>query len=73
MDSIVRGVEFAKKLVRDRYGKSEFRLRFAVNTNGTLLDDSVVEFLERENFRIYLSLDGHEAHHDVCRKQVGGA
>ena len=73
MDSVVRGVEFAKKLVRDRYGKSEFRLRFAVNTNGTLLDDSVVEFLERENFRIYLSLDGHEAHHDVCRKQVGGA
>ncbi|WP_295036760.1 radical SAM protein [uncultured Fibrobacter sp.] len=73
MDAIRRGVDFAKNLVRERLDESEFRLRFAVNTNGTLLDDSVVEFLERENFRIYLSLDGHEAHHDVCRKQVGGA
>ncbi|SHK84016.1 radical SAM/SPASM domain-containing protein [Fibrobacter sp. UWH4] len=73
MGAIRKGVDFAKNLVRERLGESEFRLRFAVNTNGTLLDDSVVEFLERENFRIYLSLDGHEAHHDVCRKQVGGA
>ena len=50
-----------------------FRLRFAVNTNATLLDDAIIEYLKRENFRIYLSLDGHEAHHNICRKQVGGA
>ena len=50
-----------------------FRLRFAVNTNATLLDDTIIEYLKREKFRIYLSLDGHEAHHNICRKQVGGA
>ena len=50
-----------------------FRLRFAVNTNATLLDDAIIEYLKRENFRIYLSLDGHEAHHNICCKQVGGA
>ena len=86
MESIHRGVEFAKEIVHERFGdgfevgtpisapnSSKFRLRFAVNTNGTLLDDSVIEYLKRENFRIYLSLDGPEAHHNVCRKQVGGA
>ena len=76
MDSIHRGVEFAKDLVGKRFGEnkdSQFRLRFAVNTNGTLLDESIVEYLKRENFRIYLSLDGPEAHHNICRKQVGGS
>lgn len=86
MDSIRRGVEFAKEIVRERFGdgfevgvptsapnSSKFRLRFAVNTNGTLLDDSIIEYLKQERFRIYLSLDGPKAHHDICRKQVGGA
>ena len=86
MESIRRGVDFAKSLVAGRFGdefvvgvrsveppSSKFRLRFAVNTNGTLLDDSIIEFMKREKFRIYLSLDGPEAHHNVCRKQVGGA
>ena len=86
MESIRRGVEFAKSLVAGRFGDGfevgaptsapispKFRLRFAVNTNGTLLDDSIIEYLKREKFRIYLSLDGPEAHHNVCRKQVGGA
>ena len=33
MDAIRRGVDFAKNLVRERLDESEFRLRFAVNTN----------------------------------------
>lgn len=70
MDSIRRGVEYAKSLVREQ---ENFRLRFAVNTNGTLLDDSIVDYLKREKFRVFLSLDGPEAHHNACRRQVGGA
>lgn len=86
MDSVRRGVDYAKSLVAGRFGdefvvgvgsaepsSTKFRLRFAVNTNGTLLDDSIIEFMKRERFRIYLSLDGPEAHHNICRKQVGGA
>lgn len=85
LDSIYRGVEFAKGLVRERFGEDallgqttvnspapKFRLRFAVNTNATLLDAEIIEYLKRENFRIYLSLDGPESHHNICRKQVGG-
>ena len=86
MDSIYRGVEYAKELARERFGENvligpapassaikPFRLRFAVNTNATLLDDTIIEYLKREKCRIYLSLDGPENHHNICRKQVGGA
>ena len=86
MDSIYRGVEFAKSLARERFGENvligpapassptrPFRLRFAVNTNDTLLDETIIEYLKQEKFRIYLSLDGPENHHNICRKQVGGA
>ena len=86
MDSIYRGVEFAKELAQEYFGDNvfvgpmpsntaarPFHLRFAVNTNATLLDDAIIEYLKREKFRIYLSLDGPEAHHNICRKQVGGA
>ena len=85
VDAIHRGVEFAKELVRERFGEDvllgppttntaspKFRLRFAVNTNATLLNAEIIEYLRREKFRIYLSLDGPEAHHNTCRKQVGG-
>ena len=69
MDLIHKGVAFAKALVRER---ENFRLRFAVNTNATLLDDSIIDFLKREKFRVYVSLDGPENHHDICRKMVIG-
>jgi MoaA/NifB/PqqE/SkfB family radical SAM enzyme len=45
-------------------------LQFAVNTNGTLFDDEFFDFCEREKFRIYLSLDGPEHHHDIARRTV---
>ena len=85
MDAIRRGVELAKSLVHERFGEDvllgpptsnttspKFRLRFAVNTNATLLNEDIIEYLKREKFRIYLSLDGPESHHNICRRQVGG-
>ena len=69
MDLIHKGVEFAKALVRER---ENFRLRFAVNTNATLLNASIMDYLKREKFRVYVSLDGPESHHDICRKMVTG-
>ena len=69
MGLIHKGVEFAKALVRER---ENFRLRFAVNTNATLLNDSIIEYLKRENFRVYVSLDGPETYHDICRKMKNG-
>ena len=69
MGLIHKGVEFAKALAQ---GHDKFRLRFAVNTNATLLNDSIIEYLKRENFRVYVSLDGPETHRDICRKMKNG-
>jgi uncharacterized protein len=73
-DAIYKGVEFAKAIVDDAMDKGKisknFKLQFAVNTNGTLFDDEFFDFCEREKFRIYLSLDGPEHHHDIARRTV---
>ena len=73
-DAIYKGVEFAKAVVDDAMDKGKisknFKLQFAVNTNGTLFDDEFFDFCEREKFRIYLSLDGPEYHHDIARRTV---
>ena len=69
MGLIHKGVEFAKALVQ---GHDKFRLRFAVNTNATLLNASIIDLLKRENFRVYVSIDGPEKHHDISRKMVNG-
>ncbi len=75
-DSIYKGVNIAKALVAEAIDKgdipSNFKLNFAVNTNGTLFDDVFFELCKREHFRIYLSLDGPEYHHDIARRTVNG-
>ena len=75
MDSIRKGVRFAKKLVKERREElpAGFELCFAVNTNGTLLDKEKIAFFKREKFRIYLSLDGPAAKHNISRKKEDGS
>ncbi|WP_162300608.1 Cys-rich peptide radical SAM maturase CcpM [Anaerosacchariphilus polymeriproducens] len=47
-------------------------LRFAMTTNGTLLTDEVVDFLQKEKFETLISLDGAEKEHDCNRKYASG-
>ena len=72
--AIYNAVGFAKGLVaeameRGRAGH-DFQLNFVVNTNGTLFDDEFFDLCERENFAIFLSLDGPEHHQDIARRTV---
>ena len=73
-DAIYKGVGIAKALVAEALDcgsiDQHFKLQFAVNTNGTLFDDEFFDFCEREKFRIYLSLDGPQYHHDIARRTV---
>ncbi|MBQ2559625.1 MAG: radical SAM protein [Fibrobacter sp.] len=73
-DAIYKGVEFAKAIVANAIDEGkvnkDFKLNFAVNTNGTLFDDEFFDFCEKEHFCIYLSLDGPEHHHDIARRTV---
>ncbi len=75
-DAIYKGVEFAKAVVAEAIDEGKisknFKLQFAVNTNGTLFDDEFFDFCEKEHFCIYLSLDGPEHHHDIARRTVSG-
>jgi len=56
------GVHYAKS--RAPQG---MRLQFAINTNGTLLTENILDFLQQQHFRIYLSLDGPQSVHDLQR------
>ncbi|MBF0107399.1 MAG: radical SAM protein [Deltaproteobacteria bacterium] len=57
-------VEYAKK----RAIKTGVNLRFVVNTNGTLLNKQIIDFLGKNNFTIFLSLDGPRPIHDKYRR-----
>ena len=67
VDAIRKGVAFAK-----RYASDKFRVRFAVNTNGTLLNSQLLDFFEAERILIYISIDGPREIHDTCRRTVTG-
>ncbi|MGE5630833.1 MAG: Cys-rich peptide radical SAM maturase CcpM [Caulobacteraceae bacterium] len=55
-------VSYAKK---EAVGKD---IRFSMTTNGTLLNDSIIEFLVENDFHLLISLDGPEEIHDKNRR-----
>ena len=63
---IQKCVEYAKNLTEGR------RLRFNMTTNGTLLTDSVIDFLVDNDFALSISLDGSKQEHDTNRKFANG-
>jgi len=48
------------------------KVSFRMQTNGTLISDSVVSFLKENNVQIGISLDGPEHIHDKNRRTLGG-
>jgi len=61
-------VAYAKQRAKER-GK---RFRFRITTNGTLMDDSVTDFLVKEEFGLLISHDGPKNVHDHARVFPGG-
>jgi len=55
-------IEYAKNSVEGKY------IHFNFTTNGTLLNDDVMDFLVKHNVLITISLDGPEEVHDKNRK-----
>ena len=74
MGFIQKTVLFAKKLAKKYKSKlpKDFDLHFTINTNGTLLTDDVIRYLEKEKFSIALSLDGPEKKQNISRRMVDG-
>jgi uncharacterized protein len=67
--------QVVKRLVE--YGRSleepwDKNFRFTLTTNGILLDEEILEFLNREMANVVLSIDGRKDVHDEMRPLRGG-
>ena len=61
-------VEYARS-VEIQHNKN---FRFTLTTNGVLLDDEIIDYLNKEMCNVVLSLDGRQSIHDHFRKYYNG-
>lgn len=61
-------VEYARK--QEKLHDKNFR--FTITTNGTLLSDDKIEFINKEMYNVVLSVDGRKCVNDRMRKRVDG-
>lgn len=63
-DVVKKTVAYARSIEKE-HGKN---FRFTLTTNGMLIDDEVIDFVNRECDNVVLSLDGRKEIHDAERK-----
>ena len=68
MDVVKQTVEYARSL-EEKHNKC---FRFTITTNGVLLNDENIEYINREMSNVVLSLDGRPCVNDNMRKTVNG-
>ncbi len=68
MDTVKATVEYARSLEKER----DKRFRFTITTNGMLLNDENIEYINREMSNAVLSLDGRRSVNDRMRLTAGG-
>ena len=68
MNTVKATVEYARSLEKE-HNKN---FRFTITTNGVLLDDGNIEYINREMSNAVLSLDGRPEVNDTMRKTVSG-
>jgi len=68
-DTVKKIVEYARSR-EDEYGK---KFRFTITTNGLLLDDDKIDFINREMSNVVLSIDGRKEINDYFRVRVDGS
>ncbi|MBR2460971.1 MAG: thioether cross-link-forming SCIFF peptide maturase [Clostridia bacterium] len=67
-DVVKQLVAYARSIEKEK-GKN---FRFTLTTNGVLLDEEVMDFLNREMSNVVLSLDGRREVHDRFRRDYAG-
>ncbi len=70
-------VEYGRSLELVAYGRSleephHKKFRFTLTTNGVLLTDEVMDFVNKEMSNLVLSIDGRKEIHDLMRPHRGG-
>lgn len=68
-EPLMAGLGFFEIFVRtaEKLRTSGTRIRYSLQTNGTLIDEAFCEFFKRNNFLIGVSLDGDKALHNIHR------
>ena len=71
---IKKSAAYFKTLPWNEYSISTDDLRFSSNTNLSIMNDEILEFLTENRVRLFASLDGPAEEHDKCRvfKNGGG-
>ncbi len=66
----IAGLGYFKKFIENvnKYKSSNQRIRYSIQTNGTLLDDEWYIFLKEHHFLVGISLDGNKENHDYFRR-----
>ena len=67
--------EVVKQIVvyaREREKECSKKFRFTITTNGLLLDDEKIDFINKEMSNVVLSIDGRKDVNDRMRKRVDG-
>lgn len=67
-DTVKKTVEYARSIEKEN-GKN---FRFTITTNGLLLDDEKIDFINREMSNVVLSIDGRKEINDALRLTPGG-
>lgn len=67
-DVVKQIVKYARSIEKE----NNKHFRFTLTTNGVLLDEDVIDFLNKEMNNVVLSLDGRKEVHDRLRKNING-
>ena len=65
-DTVTSTVDYARSVEKE-HGKN---FRFTITTNGMLLDDEKIEYINREMYNCVLSLDGRKEVNDNIRRWI---
>ena len=68
LDTVKRTVEYARSLEKEH----DKVFRFTITTNGVLLDDETIDYINREMSNVVLSPDGRKEVNDRMRPTVNG-
>lgn len=68
MDTVKKTVAYARSIEKDH----DKNFRFTITTNGMLLDDEIIDYVNSEMSNVVLSLDGRREVNDHMRPTPGG-
>lgn len=61
-----------KELVEEQRQVKKVQVNYAIQTNGTVINEAWCQFLKENNFLVGLSIDGHPMYHDLHRLDTKG-